>query len=166
MGDNESADVKAVGWAGTTARAEGDRPEKAVKGGFQGLFFEETEFASEAHRSEAERLARWWIVTATGDLSAVVPKAIQYGGADLEVMAKAMEALIPAKRKETLDRDSLRRLAMDMAIGFYALGKVARLFGAYEQGELPSEDTWFDLGIYAMIARRVREEGAWVHVGA
>jgi hypothetical protein len=48
-----------------------------------------------------------------------------------------------------------------MAIAFYLLGKATRVFGAYQRGGRPSDDTWHDLTVYSMMARRVRETGGW-----
>lgn len=87
-------------------------------------------------------------------LDETIRKAVEYGGADLDIMAKAMLCLVPEEYRE-------QTLGVEMAIAFYALGKVARLFGAYERGQRPSEDTWFDLSVYARMGLKVREQGRW-----
>lgn len=93
------------------------------------------------------------------DMAALKEKALEYGAADLKIMGKAMESLLP---ESGLDAESMRRAGLEMAIGFYAMGKAARLYGAWEKGREPSEDTWHDLGIYAYMARIVREQGEWM----
>lgn len=93
------------------------------------------------------------------DMAALKEKALEYGAADLKIMGKAMESLLP---DSGLDAESMRRAGLEMAIGFYAMGKAARLYGAWEKGREPSEDTWHDLGIYAYMARIVREQGEWM----
>ena len=103
----------------------------------------------------AEQLSAWWRAQAEVEIVRTVPKAVEYGAADLEVMGSAMLHLVPRERRS-------RQLGLEMALAFYALGKVARLFGAFERGELPSEDTWFDLGVYCRMAERVREFGEWL----
>lgn len=82
-------------------------------------------------------------------------KAAEYGSSDLEIMGQAMLLLVPKEFRE-------RALGLEMAIAFYALGKVARLFGAYERGDRPSADTWFDLHVYAKMGLKVRETGRWL----
>lgn len=103
----------------------------------------------------ARELRDWWINQAEHEIGAVIPKAVEYGAADLEVMGTAMLALLPESKRD-------RRKGLEMAVGFYALGKVARLFGAYERGELPSDDCWHDLAVYCKMAQRIRQTGRWV----
>lgn len=103
----------------------------------------------------AQVLETWWLTQAEKEIERTVPKAVEYGAADLEVMGAAMLHLVPKERRS-------RQTGLEMALAFYALGKVARLFGAFERGDLPSEDTWFDLGVYCRMAERVREFGEWL----
>lgn len=114
--------------------------------------WDDLETRQEALRKE---LTKWWLSKAEEEIVRTIPKSLEYGSADLNVMGSAMLHLIPKERRS-------QQLGLEMAIAFYALGKVARLFGAYERGELPSEDTWFDLAIYTRMAMRVRETGRWV----
>lgn len=114
--------------------------------------FEGTLTREEALRKE---LTDWWMDLAKDEVNAVIPKAVEYGASDLDVMAAAMVLLLPEPMRD-------RRVGLEMAVAFYALGKVARLFGAFEQGKLPSDDTWHDLGVYCRMAQRIRETGAWV----
>lgn len=113
--------------------------------------------AAEERRKEivAEELRQWWLQQAEMEVQRTVPKAIEYGAADLEVMGTAMQHLIPKDRRS-------RQMGLEMALAFYCLGKCARLFGAFERGEYPSEDTWFDIGVYTRMAERVRQTGSWL----
>lgn len=87
--------------------------------------------------------------------SETLRKAVQYGSADLEVMGAAMVLLLPEDSRD-------RRLGLQMAVGFYCLGKVARLFGAFEQGHSPTADDWFDLHVYAKMGLKIMETGRWL----
>lgn len=111
-------------------------------------------------------ITAWWIGLAKEDAATTAPKAIEYGASDLDIMGKAMEGLFAAVRRArglpALDSSSLAAIGREMAVAFYALGKAARLFGAYERGELPGEDSWFDLTVYSMMARRIRATERWV----
>jgi hypothetical protein len=107
-------------------------------------------------------LNTWWVELHAADIKTTAPKAVEYGAADLAVMGAAMEHLIPAGPIRDAGPEALKAAGMEMAVAFYALGKVARLFGAYEQGRMPSDDTWFDLAIYTGMARKIRATGGWV----
>lgn len=86
----------------------------------------------------------------------LVSKAAEYGAGDLDIMAAAMELLLPA---DTADR---RSMAREMALAFYLLGKVGRMFSAYQRGVQPSLDSWRDAEAYAKMGIKVRETGVWV----
>lgn len=92
------------------------------------------------------------------DMVDLKQKALEYGGSDLLIMGKSMESLIPHGE---LDGEARSRAGIEMAIGFYLQGKVSRLFGAWNKGREPSEDTWHDAEIYCKMARYVRRFGAW-----
>lgn len=109
----------------------------------------------------AALLTEWWVQTAKEDAARTVPKVVEYGSADLEVMGYAMQYLIRPDVKEELSAAEVKSLGIEMALGFYALGKVARAFGAYADGRPASSDTWFDLQTYATMCRYVREHGSW-----
>ncbi len=102
-----------------------------------------------------EELRGWWLEKAIEEVEATIPKAVEYSSSDLEVMGAAMEAMgVPEGS------------GVEAAIAFYALGKVARAVGALASGQRPSDDTWFDIGVYARMAQRVRAAGAWPGEGA
>lgn len=123
---------------------------------------------SEKLNAEQEDLAReltqimgWWIDTAKTDAEKTVPKAIQYGAVDFDIMGQFMVALVADKLHGADDAEKMR-VGREMAIAFYMLGKMGRMVGAYATGVLPSDDTLFDTTIYSMMLRRVRETGHWV----
>ena len=96
-------------------------------------------------------LREWWLRRAQEEITATVPKAVEYSATDLEIMGAAMEQMgaAPAGR------------GVEAAIAFYALGKLSRIVGRLAEGAEPSDDSWFDLGVYARMAQRVREVGEW-----
>lgn len=132
--------------------------EKVVSGGYKmdqagrpaGMTDEER-----AKKEKREELTAWWYTQAQREVGLVIDKAIEYGAADLKVMGKAMLQLMPGGDEQP------ERVGLELAIAFYALGKVARLFGAFERGAVPSDDCWSDLGIYCRMAQHVREVGRW-----
>ncbi len=107
-----------------------------------------------------DELTDWWSDTAHADVDAVARKAAEYGSVDLELMGAQLLALNP-DAWSAAPADERRKIGMEMACAFYASGKIARLVGAYQQGRIPSDDTWSDLVAYAMMARRIRTEGMW-----
>jgi hypothetical protein len=108
-----------------------------------------------ARYARKQELLDWWMLQAKREVDGVADKAIEYGAADLKVMGRAMACLMKG------GEDQPERVGIELAIAFYALGKVALLFGAYERGDLPSDDCWADLGIYCRMAQHVREFGRW-----
>lgn len=105
-------------------------------------------------------LEAWWRQVAEDEIGRTVPKAMEYGSADLKIIGEALLLAMP-KLAEGLTLEERQKVGQELGIAFYLLGKTSRLFGAYERGRLPSDDTWFDIGIYAKMARRVREAGEW-----
>lgn len=98
------------------------------------------------------QLRDWWLEQTENEIMAVVPKAIEYGSADLDIIGYAMSKF--ARQSDFTTNDEL-------GIAFYILGKVARLVGAYSDGSRPSDDTWFDIAIYTKMAQRARAVGSW-----
>lgn len=110
---------------------------------------------------EAAEIAEWWVKTAQADAERTVPKAVEYGSADLDIMGQFMVALIRDKFIGA-DEKELMQVGREMATAFYLIGKMGRMVGAYQQGMRPSDDTLFDTSVYAMMMRRVRETGTWI----
>lgn len=97
---------------------------------------------------DMKELADWWKDTSHDDLAGCLDKTAEYGARDLEVMGAAMAGAEGS-------------LGIEEAIAFYVLGKAARLTQAYREGREPDIDSWVDLTVYSMMARRVRESGGW-----
>jgi hypothetical protein len=97
-------------------------------------------------------LANWWRAETDKEIESVVPKAIEYGSADLKVIGFALSQMIGEPKDVTND---------ELGIAFYVLGKVARLVGAYADGRQPSDDTWHDIAIYTKMAQFAREHNGW-----
>lgn len=110
---------------------------------------------------EAMRIAGWWVDTAKADAERTVPKAVEYGSADFDLMGQFMVALLGDKLNGATDEEKMR-VGREMAVTFYLIGKMGRAVGAYARGVLPSDDTIFDTRIYAMMWQRIRETGHWI----
>lgn len=110
---------------------------------------------------EAMRIAEWWVQTAKKDAERTVPKAVEYGAADFDLMGQFMVALLGEKLNGADDAEKMR-VGREMAVLFYLIGKMGRAVGAYARGVLPSDDTIFDSRIYAMMWQRIRETGHWI----
>ena len=103
-------------------------------------------------QTSTDDLVGWWTQTANDELGDVLPKAIEYGSADLKIIGFAMSQMIGKPTKVTHE---------ELGIAFYLLGKVARLIGAYADGRSPSDDTWHDIAIYTKMAQFSRTFGHW-----
>ena len=99
-----------------------------------------------------QSLANWWLEETKFELDSVLPKAVEYGSADLKVIGFALSQMIGEPKGVTND---------ELGIAFYVLGKVARLIGGYADGRSPSSDTWHDIAIYTKMAQYARENGGW-----
>lgn len=110
---------------------------------------------------QIDELMGWWKNLAEDDAAAVVPKALEYGGYDFDIMGAAMMSLRGDHWVEA-DAGERMKIAREMAVMFYILGKVARAMSAYGEGKLPSDDTLKDIAVYGMMVRRIRETGMWV----
>lgn len=107
----------------------------------------------------AEGPEEWWMRTAREDYEQTVPKILEYGGAtdgsvDLKLMGQALCHLLGWD-------DSDLPVAQELACWLYTLGKVGRLISDYHNRKPGKPDTWFDIGVYAKMARRIQETGRW-----
>lgn len=98
-------------------------------------------------------LGIWWMHQAQEDIGATVPKAIEYGSQDLIDLGRDCAGLLG---RRVTDAE-----AIEYAVWFYLRGKLARWTAALRRGERVSDDTVFDIGIYAKMVQRVREVGSW-----
>lgn len=106
-----------------------------------------------------ESLEDWWIRTVGADMAKTTPKTQEYGGvgdgsSDLRTMGYALAELCGM-------HDAPEPVKLELACWFYATGKLSRLISDYKQGKPGKPDTWFDLSVYAMMARRIQETGDW-----
>lgn len=128
--------------------------EEQVLGGAQQQMFDIATLPDETQQKVTE-LKTWLDGLETKIGSETLRKAVQYGSADLEVMGHGMCILLGIEPPD-------RVLALQSAIAFYCLGKVARILGAFEQGHSPTHDDWFDLHVYAKMGLKVMETGKWL----
>lgn len=101
-------------------------------------------------------LEPWWRRLTETDIERTAPKTAEYGSHDLEIMGRTMVGAYPMPEGADLDR-----IGQEIAVAFYLLGKVGRLFSAWQNGKEPSADTIFDIRIYATMLARIREFGGW-----
>eukprot|EP00752_Nemacystus_decipiens_P016654 g14894.t1 len=89
-------------------------------------------------------LADWWEQSSRTQLDATVAKMDEYGSNDLVEIGSMMHRL---SKHSPAPRTRAERI--ELGCFFYLLGKMARATEAIERGEWPSDDTWFDLEVYA-----------------
>jgi hypothetical protein len=100
-----------------------------------------------------EPLESWWATVAADEVNSMIPKVIEYGAHDLTIIGDVLLLMRPELKGKVEPAE--------LGIAFYALGKMARIMGAYADGIKPSDDSWHDLGIYARMAQRVRAADGW-----
>lgn len=109
---------------------------------------------------QLEELRDWWSGEAEKDAEKCLKKLIEYGSSDLDIMAHSMLAVGGTLWEGVPDAERMR-VGREMAIAFYLQGKVARAFGAFEHGRMPTTDTIDDIVRYGMMWKRIRQTGAW-----
>jgi hypothetical protein len=108
----------------------------------------------------SRELAIWWMNTAWADFEKQTPKMHEYGGrrdsgsSDLIVMGDTLGTLLRWGGHGI-------EVALEMACWFYVVGKVSRLISDYQQQNPGKPDTWHDISVYAMMARRIQAVGRW-----
>jgi hypothetical protein len=111
------------------------------------------------YRTDVEELTAWWVETAKNDIAQSVHKIIEYGGD-----GPAVDLLETGRDLARLrgDKDKMSDAALiELAILFYMSSKINRWLATAVDGRVPSDDTLFDIGFYAMMARRNRAVGGW-----
>jgi len=109
-----------------------------------------------------EELTRWWEETARAEIKNTVPKSVEYGAYDLQLIGTVLADMIGWDETKTARTESVH---VELGCFFYALGKIARMQSAYRRSELPSDDTPFDAGVYLRMAQRARSHGGWPGAG-
>lgn len=99
-------------------------------------------------------LTDWWIEHANQEIEAVAPKAVEYGSNSMIEVGRTMARI--QGRHVVSDEE-----ATEMACMFYIAGKIGRWVDAVTAGKRPSDDTIYDIGVYAKMAQRTRAVGGW-----
>ena len=102
----------------------------------------------------ATPFADWWLGYIEEVAAEIDRKAKVYGSNSLEQIGR----LIPRARN---DQETDQSAALEMGCFVYAYGKMERVADAILRGELPGEDSWHDLMVYAAMALYIREVGTW-----
>lgn len=100
-----------------------------------------------------DELFDWWAVVSRQDAEMVVPKAAEYGSNSLEQVGRKVAQL----QGRTVEKAE----ALELGAWMYAVGKMERWTDSVMRGDRVSVDTLTDLGVYATMARRIREVGDW-----
>jgi hypothetical protein len=99
-------------------------------------------------------LRKWWLAHAATEADATIAKMNEYGSGDLVAVGESVMRL--AGRPIPTDKS----VAMEIGCLFYLIGKLERAVSAHKRGDLPSDDTWFDLAVYAKMVQAKRSN-AW-----
>ena len=108
-------------------------------------------------KSKRDILADWWRESAESEINMVVDKAIEYGATDLYEIGRKVLSLHGPRAFEIASE----RQVILVGIYFYLEGKMARFASAIQEGREVSADTVLDIGVYARMAQRVLQVGAW-----
>ena len=98
-------------------------------------------------------LVSWWAAVAADDVGPAAVKAKEYGSFDLLIIGRTLREAMDIGPDVVSDEE--------IGISFYLLGKISRAVSAIASGQRPSDDTWHDITVFSMMARRVRETGTW-----
>ena len=99
----------------------------------------------------AESLSEWWISHAHQEADRTISKMEEYGAGDLAMIGYSISRIANRKVRD-------EKQAAELGIVFYAIGKIARVITAVEEGRTPSDDTWFDLAVYAKMVLAIRDD--------
>lgn len=110
---------------------------------------------------QLESMLDWWADVAKTDADITVPKAVEYGAMDLDIMGLSLAMLNPDAWAGADDAERMKA-GREMAVLFYLQGKIGRAIGAFQQGRFPSDDTYLDIRVYSFMLSRIRETGRWV----
>lgn len=98
-------------------------------------------------------LDEWWRKLTEEEIAATVPKAVEYGSTDL--------IDIGVQLGKWMKRPLTDAEAAELGCWFYLIGKMARATSAIDRGEMPSDDTIKDTGVYIKMIQRIRDAGSW-----
>lgn len=110
-------------------------------------------------RSSLEKeLTEWWLEKAKAEIVGTVPKSVEYGSYDMQLIGSVLADLI---KWDTSKTERTEAVHVELGAFFYLLGKVGRMASALTRSELPSDDTYFDASVYSRMVQRAREAGGW-----
>jgi len=100
-------------------------------------------------------LQQWWTAQTEDEIARLLPKLDEYGTLDLIIMGNTLGVVW-----EQGSNASPTEL-VEFTLATYALSKLARAYGAYQNGKLPSDDTWLDASTYIRMILRTKSCGGW-----
>ena len=109
--------------------------------------------ATRGRPNQKQRFINWWTRNAEATATATATKCAEYGSHDLYGIGHNVAKL---KGQTVTDEQ-----AFELGCLFYILGKIERAMSAAERGEHASDDTWFDLAVYATMIQAHRA-GVWI----
>jgi len=80
-------------------------------------------------------------------------KAVQYGSNSLAKKGHRFAAAVGQRVNQGQ--------ALELGVAQYTAEKADRIEDAILRGQLPTEDTWVDVAIYALMAQYIRQYGRW-----
>jgi len=98
-------------------------------------------------------LRQWWTDSAFDEADQTIAKMEEYGSGDLVALGQTLRRMAGRPALPPVE-------AMQLGCLIYMLGKIERAVEAVRDDRLIKEDTWFDLGVYAKMARAA-QAGAW-----
>lgn len=99
----------------------------------------------------------WWVQHSLQEALPTVAKAKEYGTTELVEAGRLLGSqLVGYQGKPVTDQQ-----ALELQVYQYVVGKLGRWTAAVRRGESVSDDTLFDLGVYARLVQKARETGEW-----
>lgn len=111
--------------------------------------------------ARAGEIEEWWHKLADREISATVPKALEYGSHDLVLIGREIAHAVMERHPDAFREYNDDTVAAELGVFFYLLGKMARWTSAIREGKRVSDDTLFDIGVYVRMVQRIRETGQW-----
>lgn len=99
-------------------------------------------------------LRQWWTDTAMDEAERTIAKMEEYGSLDLVHIGRAIWDMCGRTSRLT------DAAAMELGVLFYLYGKIQRAMSAAKADRPVSDDTWFDMHVYAKMAEAARA-GVW-----
>lgn len=116
-------------------------------------------FVKASFSEDVPDLIRWWVTQSATDIMSTQEKVQEYGGYNMVFVGRAL--LDFARNAKNLPEHPSDGYLQELAVWFYEVGKLGRALVALQNGTTPSDDTVLDVGYYAMMMRRMRQNGQW-----